>query len=409
MKSIDDLDRLFTPQRLRYPWFIGSALWAGWLLSLLLGKGITDLAGHLIGTDFVAFYTAGKIVLTGQSAHLYDLELAHTIQQEIYAAPSENFNPYLNPPFYAWLFVPFALLPYPISAVLWMSAGLVLFWFSLRWLGVEKPGYIFLLSLTWLPAFSAVSFGQNAFLSLGLFALTYCLWKKEHRLAAGLVSGLLIYKPQLLLGLGFFWLLEWRKNWRCLLGMALSGATLAGASLLWMPQATFEYLNYAQKIAANLMTVAGFPMWNAHAVQAFWLALFPGQKTLSQALYLVCAAAGLWVFVRLWRQIRPRGQVLFGAALCLTVWLTPYMMIYDWVLLLIPAVLFWQYQPRVRKEWRLLYALLWITTFLSSVLTFGQLHYLGRAIQLSIPVLAWVFWQAYRLLTAPSVDTNIVM
>ena len=38
---------------------------------------------------------------------------------------------------------------------------------------------LFLLILTWQPAFASVSFGQNAFLSLMILCLTYAFWRKE--------------------------------------------------------------------------------------------------------------------------------------------------------------------------------------------------------------------------------------
>ena len=99
---LERISPLLNSTRMKYPYFIGAALWLGWFLSLLLGSGNTDAAGHLIGTDFVAFYTAGKILLQDQSTNLYDLEVARQIQQPIYQDQTENFNPYLNPPFYAW-------------------------------------------------------------------------------------------------------------------------------------------------------------------------------------------------------------------------------------------------------------------------------------------------------------------
>jgi alpha-1,2-mannosyltransferase len=387
---LSKLHERLTPKRLRYPIWIGAALWLSWIISLLLGSGNTDAAGHLIGTDFVAFYTAGKILLMGQSENLYDLTLAHQIQQPLYGAPSENFNPYLNPPFYAWLFIPFAGIPYPWSPILWMASNLGVFWLSMKLLTPHQSKRPFLWALTWQPAFAAISFGQNAFLSLALFCMVYLLMKQERRFASGLVAGLLLYKPQLLLGLGFLWLLNLRKNWRAFMGVATTALLLTGSSLLWMPEAVFVYIRYTQKIAVNLMTVPGFPIWNAHSVQAFWLGLFPGSVNLAVGLHIVCAAAGVWFF---WtkRDIFQENFTLgFCAAVCLTIWVTPYIMVYDWVLLLLPAVLFWQIFPQQQNDLRIFYALIWVVMFLSSALTFAQWTIFDRAFQLSIPALGLI-------------------
>jgi hypothetical protein len=383
---------------MRYPWFIGGALWAGWLLSLLLGKGNLDLNGHLVGTDFVAFYTSGKIILSGQAERLYDLELARAIQQPLYGAPTENFNPYLNPPHFALLMVPFALLPYPWAPVAWMGLGLLLLWLSMRWLEVENPRKAFTLALTWLPVFYAVSFGQNTFLSLSILSLGYRLWNKGKNGWAGITLSLLFFKPQFLLGAGLLWLLEWRQSWRALAGLAAGVAAQAALSAWLLPQASLEYLTYAQKINANLMSVPGFPMWNANSVQAFWMALLPGLPWVATALYAACALLGFAVFLKFWRSHRPQRWALYAGALAFQTWAIPYIMVYDWTILLIPALLVWQGRPDLRYKLRVIYALVWIVSFFSNSLTFLQLKSLGAGVQISLPALLIALALVYNLI-----------
>lgn len=399
---LSKLHPLLTPKRKRYPFFIGAALWLGWVINLALGSGNMDATGHLIGTDFVAFYTAGKILQAGASERLYDLELARQIQQPLYGSPVELFNPYLNPPFYAVLFIPFASLPYPWSPLVWMSINLGLLWLSAKWLSPRQPGRFFWLALTWQPAFAAISFGQNAFLSLALLSLVYLLLKKDRQYAAGLTAGLLLYKPQLLFGLGVLWILDWRKNGRIFAGMATTAAALLGGSWLWMPEATRAYFSYAQKIAANLMNVPGFPIWNAHSVQSFWLGLFPGQVSLAAGLHLLCALAGIGLFLAHWRGLRQDLALGYGAALCLTIWITPYVMVYDWTILLIPALLFWHHRPEARPYLESAFAVMWAGMFLSSALTFAQWTLFGRALQISIPIYALTLPALLKVLRAPA-------
>ena len=403
MQNITEtVNRLLNAKRLRYPWFIGGALWAAWLLSILLGKGNTDLNGHLVGTDFAAFYTAGKIVLMGQSAELYSLELAHNIQQELYGAPSLNFYPYLNPPHYALWMALFALIPYPWAPLVWILLGLACLWLSLKWLGASQHTRIFFLSLTWLPVFYAASFGQNSFFSLAILSLTYFLWKRKHNLTAGLVLSLLCFKPQFLAGVGLLWLLDWRNSWKSLLGLGLGCLAHIGLNLWLLPEASLSYLTYAQKINLNLMSVEGFPMWNATSTQAFWLALLPGLKGAAQVLYLACALTGTTFFVLFWKKTDKNPAILFAAAIAWLVLCIPYLMIYDWTILLIPAVLIVDSAPNLCPQWRATYAILWIVTFLSSVLTFGMLRFLPFAIQVSVPALWIATAAAYRLLTKQS-------
>lgn len=400
-KTFAKVNLLLNPTRLRYPWIIGGALWAAWLLSLLLGKGNTDLNGHLVGTDFAAFYTAGKIMWMGQSNDLYGLELAHTIQQALYPETSQNFYPYLNPPHYALWMAPFALIPYPWAPLIWIGLGMVCLWLSLHWLGVRQPARTFFLVLTWLPVFYAASFGQNTFFSLAIFSLTFFLWKRQHSLAAGLVLSLLCYKPQFLAAVGLLWLLDWRANWKALLGLAAGCLAHLGLNLWLLPEASLAYLTFAQKINANLMNVEGFPMWNAISTQAFWLALLPGIKTVAQVLYLACALGSLFYFISFWKKAGKSPAILFSAAIIWLVLALPYLMIYDWTLLLIPAILLYEAAPQLQPQWRATYAILWLVSFLSSALTFGMLSLLPFAIQISIPVLWIAVILAYRSLLQP--------
>ena len=405
MAWITSFDRLLTRQRLRYPWFIGGALWIGWLISLLLGGGTMDLAGHLLGTDFVAFYSAGKILWMGQGANLYDLNLTHQIQQEVYGFQSENFNPYLNPPYYAFLFIPFAWLPYSISALVWLGLNGVFLWLSLRLIGVKPLPRIFLLVLTWLPAFSAISFGQNAFLSLLILSLVYFLWRQDKQLMAGLCLSLLLYKPQLIAGLALLWLLEWRTQWKSLGGLILGSAAIVALNFGLMPEATVAYFSYAQKTYANLMHVAGFPFWNAHAVGSFWLMLLPNAPAwLPGGLYGLCSLLGVFSFVWFWRKWSKEREILFAAAVLLTLWITPYLMVYDWVLFILPAWCLWVFAANLRTAWRVIFAVFWVTMLVSSVLTFLQLQVFGFAIQLSLLVLTWGIYWSYRLLLSMEQD-----
>src|SRR5438874_1926342 len=90
------------------------------------------------------------------------------------------------------------------------------------------------------PSFAVVSFGQNTFLSFGAFALVYAALVRDRRFAAGLAAGLLLYKPQLLLGLGLWWLFDVRRYWPAVIGVAVTGAILAGLSWLALPAETAD-------------------------------------------------------------------------------------------------------------------------------------------------------------------------
>src|SRR4030042_3990436 len=162
-------NRFLTPRRLTYAWIAGGTLWVAWLLSIFFGPGKMDLAGQVIGTDYLQYYAAGVTVREGQSANLYDFSFQSQLEQTIAGPGFSSYHAFITPPFLAWLFVPFSVLPYIWSFLVWSSLSALFLWLSLKLLPAKNPGRSWLWSLTWFPIFAAISFGQNSLLSLFLF------------------------------------------------------------------------------------------------------------------------------------------------------------------------------------------------------------------------------------------------
>jgi len=403
MRTIRRLSWLLNDRRLAYARIAGALLWAGWLTSIALGPGKVDLAGQVVGTDYLEFYAAGTTLRLGESAHLYDVDYQSRLQGALIGPQLRHYYGFITPPFLAWLFVPLAGLPYLWSFALWSRLGLLGLWVSLRLLAVAGARRALLWSLTWFPVFATISYGQNSLLSLTLMSLVYRLWHRERPWAAGLVLALLLYKPQLVVGVALLWLLQAcvrRRELAALAGLALGGGLLAGLCFWLLPEASRAYVEFARTVLPDLPDWQEFPLWNLHTVWGFWRLLLPQRHTWADALYWLFTAAGVLGFVSFWRRFRARPALLFAGAICLTLLITPHAMIYDWTLLLIPAVLLWQQAPELRGDWKALYALIWIATFVSGPLTHFQLRWLPFAVQISVPVFQLVVCLAYRSLEA---------
>jgi hypothetical protein len=122
----------------------------------------------------------------------------------------------------------------------------------------------------------------------------------------------------------------------------------------------------------------------------------PGLPALGEALALFSTGAGIVVFIFFRRKLRNESVLLFAGAIGLTLWITPHAMIYDWTILLIPAVIFWEKPPACRGLWKVLFALIWAATFMSGPLTLAQLKILPFAMQVSIHLLAFALYNTYR-------------
>jgi len=390
------LDRILTPRRLTYAWIAGGALWFAWMISILLGPGNMDLAGQVVGTDYLQFYTAGVTLRQGQSAELYNFAVQSQLEQAIAGPGLTSYHAFITPPFLAWLYVPFTFLPYTWSFIVWSLLGFLFLWISIRLLTPTQPFKSLLWSLTWFPIFAAISFGQNSLLSLLLFSLIYWLWKKDKYLAAGLVSSLLIYKPQLVLGIGLLWLLDWRKSWKSLLGLAAGGTILFGLCFWLLPDANRDYINLARNYLPGMIYQDQFPLLHMHSLRGFWTLLFPGNRWLAEGLTLIFSMVGILAFFFFWQNNRKEFGLLFAGAVCLTIWITPHAMIYDWSILIIPAIILWQALHQFKPFLKTMFALVWIATFISTPLTLAQLKILPIGIQISIPTLFLVYLTIYQ-------------
>lgn len=380
-------------KRLRYALIAGGVLWIGWLVSILFGSGEKDLAGQVIGTDYLQFYAAGTTLRLGESAYLYVFSYQHDLEQKIIGSSINGLYGFITPPFLAWLFTPLSALPYIWSYAVWSFIGLVGLYLSLRWLEVRHIAKLMPWVLSWFPVFASISFGQNSLLSLTIFSLTYKLRRQNHLWFAGLVCSLLFYKPQLIIGVGLLWLLEWRKAWKALAGLVSGGFLLAGLCLGFTWKASIDYIQFSRSFLPTLLSQEGFPIWHANTPRAFWQLLLPEQPMLVNMLYGLCAVLGLAVYIYFWRNYRNQPALLFAGAVCLVIWITPHAMIYDWVILLLPAILLWQTQD---YDWKKIFALVWVATFISDPLTLAQMKVLPFAVQISVPVLAVALYWIYR-------------
>lgn len=381
--------------RLWFAHVLGAVLWATWLGSLAVGGWTRDASNQLFAADHIAFYTAAKLIDDGRSSHLYDFVFIQEYQQQLTGGNWPHVMGYRNPPFYALLYVPTSRLPLFASALVWTVISLGAIAFAVRCVGGRWRAVVW--ALTFYPLFAAVSFGQNTPLSMVAFAGVYRLLKCDRPFAAGLVAGLLWFKPQLLIGIFVWWGLMPRTHLRCWLGLITMGGILAAVSWLALPEASRAFVD---SLTANA-AYGGHGRWNEHSPRAFWELLLPGMPKLTWPLTIACSLAGV---AGAWSVVKRGGQLdaVFPVAVFLSLWASPHVLIYEWALLVPTAVVLWERFPERRDTWLPLFALAWAILAVSTPLAKWQIDRLPAAVQLSIPVMAVVGWRAARVLTSVS-------
>jgi hypothetical protein len=325
-----------------------AAIVGGVLLVLMLGFGlprtlrgvdITDEVGNRRGPDFLTHYTAGRMLLRGDAAHLYDAPLQARAQETALGAPLDRPSPFLLPPAAALLFVPFALLPYPAAATLWAVATIALMIFSLRLLWPLSPlrgqmpnAFVTLALIGTYPVGMNLVGGNNAALWLTIYALGGRYFPSGRAVAAGLVLGLGALKPQLFLAVPI--LLFVQRRWRALGAFAVVAVLLATVSLALVG------LDGARDYVALLTSpayreeVAIANAWRMLSLPAFVRGVSPGASDL---IAVVIVIGGLVLLG--WAVGRAPLPTAYAATVLMAVAIDPHCFLYDGLVLAVPILL----------------------------------------------------------------------
>jgi hypothetical protein len=313
-------------------------LWFG-LPTAIRGTGITDWNGNSRGSDFLTHYSAGRMVLAGDTRHLYDPSVQGAAQEVALGAPLDRPSPFLLPPAAALLFAPFALLPYSVAATMWAVATVALVAFSLRqlWplspLRGHVPGAFAALALvgTYPVGMNLVG-GNNAALWLTIYALGVRYLLTGRAIAAGLVLGFGALKPQLFLAVPVLLLVQ--RRWRALGAFTGVAGLLAAVSLALIgPAGAREYVDVLTSDTYRA-EVAIPNAWRMLSLPAFVRGVVPGVNDLVNIAIVI---GGLVLLG--WAVHRTPLPVAFAATVLVSVAIDPHCFIYDGMVLAVPILL----------------------------------------------------------------------
>lgn len=297
------------------------------------------------GSDFLAFWSAGKMTLAGEAAQAYDrFQLAH-VQA---AVGRTDVFAFVNPPPFLLAIWPLGFLDYPTAWIVWTIVT------YLAWLVTTRRLYP---RLAWpiaaYPgALVAAWHAQTGFVTSALQAGA-AAWLREKPLRAGLCIGALIVKPQL--AVLFPVALLAGRHWRAIAGAAIGVIGLMLAA--WAVFGTATILAYPQsfEVSTILLSTSGDAFFLRQVTVYSQLRLFAPDLVAWGVQALV--SAGMIVLV--WRAWSARGAadgaldgklaLLFAA----TPLATPYLFAYDLPFLAIPTCwLIARRGPGVQGWWR---------------------------------------------------------
>jgi alpha-1,2-mannosyltransferase len=299
--------RLFEDRRMRvYPRIFIAVYVLAALVLVLFSSHMVDRSGKPIGYDFIAFWAASHLTLDNRPEAAFDDRSMAAAEQLAVPGITTLFR-WFYPPTYQLATAPFALLPYAAAYVLFIMLSLICFLLTVSRL-LDQPERMLLL-LAFPGTFICVMQGQNSLLTASVFAgAIICLPRRP--LAAGLLFGLLILKPQF--GVFIPLALVASGQWRAFGAAALTVIVLVLASMavfgidLW--QAFFAHMRDAlMRIDSGLKPWPKMPT----AFVFFRLPGLPGP--LAHVLQGIATAGAAGTVILVWR--RCGASLLAGAVL----------------------------------------------------------------------------------------------
>jgi hypothetical protein len=377
--------RLLTWKRARVYALVLCALYiVAWADVIALGTPPLNSGGVPIAGDFIAFHTAGRLILTGHASQLYDHATVSALQVSVLDGAVANFyDAFRNPPFFGLLFVPFAVFDLLPAFVLYTLFGLACLglsvwllarevdWVRARWRG------LLVLVFAWPPVYFGLIDGENALLSLLLYVLIYRSFRRDQDVWLGVWSALGLFKPQLFIVFPLVLVVSrrWRALWAYVLvafGLAVISLALVGADGL---QAWVRILLEPE---AGNSTANG---WRMTSLKSFFDALVPGQSPVALVLYVSSSLVAVWALIRAWTSGNPAPlPTVFAFTSLVAVLVDPHLVDYDLTVLVCAAIVA---APLVRQlAW--LVIPLYLVTLLRAQIPLGDVQ-----IQLAGPLLAY--------------------
>jgi alpha-1,2-mannosyltransferase len=315
---------------------------AGFLFLVVTAKGGVDLQGRPIGTDFANVYAAGTYVLEGNPDAPFDSLQQYTREQAIFGQ-STQFYGWHYPPYFLFVAALLALMPYGLALFVWQAVTLVLYLLAIRAIlktfapdGEAGTNPIWLLLALAFPAVLInVGHGHNGFLTAALLGGgLVCLDRRP--LVAGILFGLLVYKPQF--GLMIPVALAAGGYWRPFISAAITAVLLTVVTTLTFGVNVWHSFLVGAEFTRTVVLEQGDTGW--HKIQSIfsWARMWGAPVPLAYGIQLVASLAIGVATAWLWR-----GKAPFpvkAAALCLAAMLaTPYTLDYD-MMVLAPAIAF---------------------------------------------------------------------
>ncbi|MDP2859749.1 MAG: glycosyltransferase family 87 protein [Bacillota bacterium] len=317
-----------------------------WVCLIVLVSLVTFGVGCVLipatdGMDFRVFYIAG---LTRE--RLYDEAYVTTVRQQLWG--ESGYLPYLNPPFYALLMAPFAQLRFDTALSAWRVVGLLAalasFFLMGRMTHADRWPAYWLVAILSISSIWTMALGQNSYLLLFIVASGVYLLDKHQDTAGGMALSFLLIKPHVAVLVPVA--LAAMRKWQAVKGWVL------GALGLYVLSAVVSGFAWPLEYMRLITAPECFGMLVSEPMRSLTGLLIRLAGSNINPMVLGIAMTGLATLVILGasrfqiRDERLRLHSMTALAIALSTIPTPYMLVYDLLLLAWPCmvVLSWARQ-----------------------------------------------------------------
>jgi hypothetical protein len=322
------------PYASRLVLLISKLLTAEYVLSFCLwyvtADGLKDKSGTPLGADFLNVYAAGLMVHQGQAASVYNWDLHGQIEQTVagYAAPYFGWH---YPPNFLSIANLCAYFPYLCAFGLYMTISFVCYVTVIRRISAKLKECLWAL-VAFPGVFVNIINGQNGFLTTAFFGAGM-MWLEEKPWLAGVMFGLLSYKPQFFIVIPVVLALSGYAR-ACFSTLVTAGACF-GLSWLAYGSQTWQAFFQSTRLTQHIILERGVTGWQK--IQSIFsiIRMWDGSVSLAYTLQALSAVSALALTLWIWH--RKANLAIRATALCGCILLTtPYVLDYDLVILAIP-------------------------------------------------------------------------
>jgi arabinofuranan 3-O-arabinosyltransferase len=292
---------------------------------------IYDPDGLGIPTDFVNVWAAGRLVLDGHPAQAYDWDIQKQVELALLRQDFPGYFAWHYPPPFLFVASLLAQLPYSAAFITWVSVSFVPYLAMMR--AIVGRGFGLMLAIAFPMVFNNTLVGQNGFLTAALIGGTLYLMPARPILA-GICLGLLSYKPQY--GLLFPLVLIAASQWTVFFTAGVTAVAMAFASWLAFGTESWQaFFHWMPMFSQAFLTEGKATWWKLQSLFSL-VRYFGGTEQLAWAFQWVLTASVAVVLVLMWRS-RVKYSVKAAALASGTLLTTPYLFMYDMMVLAIPV------------------------------------------------------------------------